>query len=143
MIIDTKFSGQIEINDEDIIYFEDGLLGFEDVKKYVVTNLDEDTPFRSLQSIEKSEVAFIVINPWDIFLDYEIDIDDNELLPLGEVDIKNFMLYTLVTITENRITANLIGPVIINVNSHKGKQIVLYKSNYTTRHDIISLIKKV
>lgn len=143
MIIDTKFSGQIEINDEDIIYFEEGLLGFEDAKKYVVINLDEATPFRSLQSVEKSEVAFIVINPWDIFTDYEIDIDDNELLSLGDIDIKNFMLYTLVTITENRITTNLIGPVIINVNSRKGKQTVLYKSSYTTRHDIISLIKKV
>lgn len=143
MIIDTKFSGQIEINDKDIIYFEDGLLGFEDVKKYVVININEAPPFMCLQSVEGSSAAFIIINPWDVFADYEIDLDDDELLSLGDADIKNLMLYTLVTITEENITANLIGPVIINTNSRKGKQTVLYKSNYTTRHNIMQFLKKV
>jgi len=52
------------------------------------------------------------------------------------------MLYTLVTITPNRMTTNLIGPVIINLTSHKGKQIVLCKSSYTTRHSIMEMVKK-
>lgn len=143
MIIKTKFSGEIDIKHENIITFQDGLLGFSDIKKYVIIDMDLDTPFKCLQSVEKWEIAFIIINPWDVFNDYEIDVDDNDISSLGDSEIDNLMLYTLVTITENKVTANLVGPLIINTASRKGRQTVLYKSSYTTKHDILSLVKKV
>ena len=140
MIIETKFSGQIEINDDDIINFQEGLFGFEDLKKYVVIDIDDF--FKSLQSIEKKEAAFIVINPWDTFKDYEIDINDEELLAFKDKDINNFRVFSILTITEQTMTANLIGPIVINTLSRQGKQIVLYKSSYTTKHNIMQFAKK-
>lgn len=142
MIIDTKFFGEVKIKEEEVIFFNEGLLGFENTRKYVVLNMDEGSIFKCLQSVERKELAFIIINPWDAVKDYEIDIDDNELLSLGSLDLKDFMLYTLVTVTENRITANLIGPVLINISYCKGKQIVLAKSRYNTRYNIMELVKK-
>jgi flagellar assembly factor FliW len=140
LIIDTKFSGQIEINEQDILKFEEGLLGFEDLKKYVLIDIDDF--FKSLQSIDRKEAAFIVINPWDVFKDYEIDINDKELLAFNDKDINNFRVLSILTITQQNMTANLIGPVVINTLSGQGKQIVLYKSNYTTKHNIMQYVKK-
>lgn len=142
MIIDTKFLGEIDIKDEGIINFDEGILGFEGINKYIILDLYDDGIFKCLQSVEHKELAFIIINPWDVFQDYEIDIDDTELLTLGSADIKDYVICTLVTAAENMITTNLIGPVIINMVSHRGKQIVLTKSSYTTRHNILNLIKK-
>jgi len=82
VVIDTKFSGEVEVKDEDVLYFEEGLLGFEDVKKYVIVKLDESGIFSCFQSMDRKEVGFIVMNPWDVVKDYEIDIDDKELLSL-------------------------------------------------------------
>lgn len=142
MIIDTKFLGKVEISGEAIITFDEGILGFEDTRKYAVLDMDENSMFKCLQSVEHPQLAFIIINPWDAVKDYVIDIDDNELSSLGSIDLKDFALYTLVTINQNSITTNLVGPLIINIVSRKGKQVVLYKSSYTTKHNIIELVKK-
>jgi len=61
VIIDSKFFDKIEINPEDIIYFEKGLWGFEDVKRYVLLNIDERGRFKCLQYVDRWEETFIVI----------------------------------------------------------------------------------
>lgn len=143
MVIETKFFGDMEIKDEEIIDFQDGLLGFEDAKGYVLINMAQDEIFKCLQSIDRKEVAFIVINPWDAFKDYDIDVNDGEIESFRDKDVKNFAVYTILTITEERMTANLIGPVIINIKTRQGKQIVLHKSCYTTKHIIKEFAGKV
>lgn len=136
MIIDTKYLGRVDIDDKSIIEFSEGILGFEHLKRFVIINILGTPLFKCLQSVDEKGTAFIVINPWDIFKDYEINVDDKELLSIGSSDSKNLMVYSLLTITPQKITANLLGPVIINYSSQKGKQVVLYKSSYTTRHEI-------
>lgn len=142
MIIDTKFLGEIEIKEEDVLYFEEGMLGFADVKKYVILGLDETGTFSCLQSTERKEVGFIVINPWKVFKDYDIDIDDSELAAFSDKDINNIAVYSIVTVTEKNMTANLLGPVVINAKTRQGKQVVLHSSGYTTKHIIKSFAKR-
>ena len=78
MKISTKFHGEIEINETDIFTFESGIPGFLDEKKFTLLPLDE-TPFFVLQSVTTKEVAFIMMNPFDFFPTYEIDLSQ-ELL---------------------------------------------------------------
>lgn len=141
MILQTKFSGEIDIKDEEIFYFEGGLLAFEEYKRYVLLDINEF--FKCLQSVDKKEVAFIILDPWRIFKDYEADINDEELAGFKDKDINNFLVFTIATVTEERITTNLIGPVILNISSMQGKQTVLNNSNYTTKHTIMESVKKV
>lgn len=141
MIIDTKFLGQVDVDDKQIYNFEEGFLAFEEYKRYVL--LDIDDFFKCLQSVDRKEVAFIIINPWDIFKDYEIDISDEELAVFGDKDINNFLVFSIATITEQRVTANLIGPVVLNISSLQGKQVVMHNSSYTTKHTIMETVKKV
>lgn len=136
MIISTKFFQKVEIEDKEIINFDEGLPGFEDVKRFVVINIKDNELLKCLQSIDRKEVSFIAVNPWDVFKDYTIDIEDKELSLIGDTNIESLKVYSLLTITQRGITANLLAPVIINTAVRKGKQFILYNSKYTTKHTL-------
>ncbi|HBM75094.1 MAG TPA: flagellar assembly protein FliW [Clostridiaceae bacterium] len=142
MVIASKFFGDIEINKDDIIYFEDGLLGFEDVKKFVLIDISEKSSFKCLQSVDRNEIAFIIISPWDVEENYRMDIADEELSSLKDADLSNLLVYSIVTISQDGMTANLIGPVILNMKTKMGKQVVLNDSKYNTKHVIKGFEKK-
>jgi flagellar assembly factor FliW len=142
LIIKTKFFHEIEVEDDSMIQFKQGLLGFEDVKGYVLIDMDDKGFFKCLQSIDSKDTAFVVINPWTVFKDYEIDIDDNDIDELGSSDINDYAVYSVVTIGSQSMTANLIGPLVINVKTGLGRQFVLHNSAYTTKHIIKSFEKK-
>lgn len=136
MIISTKFFQNIEIEDNDIIDFDEGLPGFENVKRFVVINIKDNKLLKCLQSVDNKEVSFIAINPWDVFKDYNINIEDKELSLIGGTNIDDLKVFSLLTITQKGITANLLGPIIVNTAERKGKQFVQYNSKYTTRHTL-------
>ncbi|KPU44663.1 flagellar assembly factor FliW [Oxobacter pfennigii] len=142
MVIDSKFFGQIEAADEDIIYFEEGLLGLEDVKKFILVDIEGESSFKCLQSADSQEIAFIVISPWEVEEGYQVDIDDEELITLQDNDLSDIFIYSIVTLSQDKMTANLIGPIILNTKTKRGKQIVLNNSKYTTKHIIKYFAKK-
>lgn len=135
--------GRVEIDDKNIVYFEEGLLGFEDLKRYVILDMGENTIFKCLQPVDCRDVAFVIISPWDVIADYEIDVDDNYIYSIGEKDPGSLAVYVILTIKPESITANLVGPVIINTKTMQGRQVVLENSRYNTRHSILNLRKKV
>jgi len=138
MNIQTKFFGETEINEESIINFSDGVLGFENNKNYIILNLFDNNSFVCLQSTTDSNTAFIMVKPWDFFADYEANIPNEDL---NEIDIKNqeeIALYSIVSIPNDlkEATANLLAPVVININKKEGKQYVLREEKYSTKHFI-------
>lgn len=140
MIIESKFFGQIEIEDQHIINFENGVPGFEEYKKYVILNIEGSEVFKCLQSIEERKVSFIIVNPWDVIDDYEIDIKDSETESIAENDLSNIFIYSIVNISEDRVTCNLMAPIIVNAKTHNGKQFVPQNSKYSIKHSIIKKI---
>ena len=72
----SRIDGEIEYNENEIIYFNKGLLGFEKCKKYVLKDLDEYKPFKILQSIDDENVGMIVISTYDFFKDYDIKLNE-------------------------------------------------------------------
>ena len=79
MIIQTKYLGEVEISEEQILHFPKGVLGFENHYDFVILDIFENHHFKILQSLKHPEIAFFIINPWDFFNDYEVDIPDEEL----------------------------------------------------------------
>lgn len=138
MKIKTKYFGEIEIEEENIIDFFQGIPGFEELKKFVLLDIPDQNNFKCLQSIEE-EVAFLLINPWEFFSNYEFDLSDMEL---GELDIKKekqMIIYNILTIPNDpkKMSANLLAPIVINVDAMKAKQVILYNSSYGTKHYIL------
>lgn len=137
--LNTRNFGKIEIDEESIIEFPNGIPGFEDRKKYVlINNPDEENPFQWLQSVDNSDLAFVVINPFLVKFDYDIVLPESAIEILKIEDEKDIALYTIVVVPENieEMTTNLSGPIVINVKERLGKQIALDDSRYSTKHYI-------
>lgn len=144
MKIITKHFGEIEIDHEKIINFIDGIPGFDDQKRFIIIdNPDETVPFKWLQSIDEPELAFVIINPFVFKEDYEFDLPKHVIDKLKIKEEKDVLVYSIVVIPEDitQMTANLLGPLIINTNEMLGKQIVLDDNRYTTKHYILENAK--
>lgn len=140
----TKHFGEIEINEEDIITFNEGILGFEEYKKYVIIdNPDQEVPFKWLQCIDEPDLSFVIINPFIFRSDYEFTLSDNTLEKLKIESENDIAVFTIVVVPDDitKMTANLQGPIIINTNKKLAKQIILENSNYKTKHYILEEMK--
>lgn len=136
MKIDTKFFGEVEISNNDVINFYNGIPGFEDYKKYVIFSIDENSILKCLQSTENKNVCLVIINPWDYFSDYQVELSDEEIKNLEIEKEEDVQVYNVLTIRHDRITANLLAPIIVNVLKKKGKQIILSNTDYKIRQEI-------
>ncbi|MGF9976243.1 flagellar assembly protein FliW [Viridibacillus arvi] len=127
MQIYTKFLGPVDITEEQIIIFEKGIPGFEDITKYVLLPIQPESPFATLQSIEQQEVGFIVSIPFEFKQDYAFDLAEEDIEELQVTADNDLLTYSIVTLKDpfETSTINLLAPIIINTVKKLGKQIVL------------------
>jgi len=146
MVLKTKHFGNVEINEEDIIIFDKGMPGFESSKKFVILHkVEEDNPFKWLQSVEDGKLAFVVISPQVFKEHYEVKIDQASSDEIEIEDLKDILVYSIVTIPEeiSKMTANLKAPVLINAKKNKGCQLILDDERYEFKHSIVEEMKKL
>lgn len=143
MIVQTKFFGNVEFDEKAFIFFNQGLLGFPEERKFVIFDLPRQPKIKCLQSTAEKEVAFLVINPWDFFPDYDIEIEDRDVEELDVKEPSEAVVYNILTVgSEGKtVSANLLGPIVINSRTRTGKQIVLQNSPYTTKHYLNAKVK--
>ncbi len=141
MQIKTKTMGLVEISEEQLIKIPAGIFGFEDYTEYALIDC-RIKPFIWLQSLDESALAFLMIDPFIINPDFEVDIDDKELGKIGIKDPSDVLVMTIVTVPNDGspVTANLRGPVIINKKTHEGMQAILNDPKWTTKFDIVSAL---
>ncbi len=142
MKIHTKPYGTIEVDDRQFIEFPFGIFGFENLKRYVLLDAEQQ-PFYWLQSMDVQEIAFILINPYLFRPDYTVDVSDEDLSEIGLDDPDEALVFAIVTIPEkqSRMTANLQGPVIINRANRKGRQSISTGEKWRTKHYILDELK--
>lgn len=141
MQISTKFLGEVEIQESEVITFEGGLPGLPDYEKYALLSLDADLPLALLQSTEESQVGFIVAFPFAFKQDYAFDLTEEDKDSLQIEQEEEVLTYAIVTLKETFTdsTLNLLAPVVINAKKKLGKQIVLSNSDkYPLRYPIQS-----
>jgi flagellar assembly factor FliW len=140
MFLKTRIFGEIEINENAIVSFFEGMPGFEEVKKYIILGTgDEKSPFKWLQSVDKPEVVFAVVDPFLFKKGYDINLNHDVVKKLQIENENDVLVYAIVVVPEDisKISANLKAPVIINVKNSKGMQVVLDTDSYSVRHYII------
>ncbi len=147
MLLNTKNFGQIEIDENKILTFEDGLPGFLDCIHYILlTNDDkEQRPIWWLQCTDKGNVAFPVLNTFAVLENYRPEVDDETLALLGEFKNSDELIVCNVLVVPqdiNNITVNLKAPIIININTKRGMQIEVRNKEYTVRHNLYQEIEK-
>ncbi len=144
MTVKTTRFGEIEIEPEKIVTFKDGIPGFEEETEFIIIPYDEDSPFFLLQSARTDYLAFLMTDPFKFFSDYEFSIDDENMKSLGIKKAEDVAIFSMVTVRGGDVksmTANLVAPVVLNIRNNQGRQIVLEKSPYNTKHRLFKEAK--
>jgi flagellar assembly factor FliW len=130
--------GEFDIRQESVLTFPTGLLGFPESHRFVILDHDTDVPFKWLQSLDEPGVAFVVIDPALFHASYHVDISSDALNEVKGVEQDELILSVLLTIPSDDptgITANLRGPVLMNLRTKLCKQLVL-SDEYPTRYPL-------
>lgn len=143
MKLNTSRFGEIEVNEEEIITFSDGLFGFEDIKKYIIFQMEDDNPLMWMQSIEERSLAFILIRPFEFNPNYSLQLSDNDVEELGLTSPDDSDIFGIVVVPEDpsKMTANLQGPVVINRVLKKGKQVISTSPKHKLKHFVLDEMK--
>lgn len=144
MIIETSRFGRVELKKEELLTFPEGLLGFSDLRTFVLLDDPSDEIFAWLQSCESPAIAFPVLEPELFAPAYKVNLTrgDLEALKLNAADQARF--FTIVTIPEDptQMTANLKAPIIVNVEAKTGRQCVLQDNNLAIREPIFAKLQQ-
>ncbi len=138
MRIETKAYGPVEIDERQRLHFPGGIIGFEQFKNYALLDARQQ-PFYWLQSLDVVEVAFVLIDPRIFRPDYRPDVPGEDLAELGQEEEGDLLVFSIVTIPENqnRMTANLQGPLLINRKKRIGRQSISLNPEWRVRHVIV------
>lgn len=139
----TRF-GEVEIAPEDILEFAEGLLGFGQLRRFVLIDDPNDEIFAWLQSCESSEIAFPVLEPELFTSNYQIELSKSDLEALNLKSVKESRLMTIVTIPSDPtlMTANLKAPIVINATMRMARQCVLQDNALPIRESIFAKLQQ-
>ncbi len=138
--MDTKQEESLNTGNRNIIHFEEGILGFEDVKEYLLYHEDDSDIIWNLQSADSDIPSFIVIDPYAVLSDYRPEFTKADLDYFDETDMTNLVLLVVAVIRPNlaESVVNLKSPIVIDVNTRKAKQIILENSDYPIRYKLFA-----
>lgn len=139
MRVKSEQLGVIEVEETKIIRLPDGLLGFPEITRFALIEASDDGTYFWLQALDNPELSFLSLIPWGFFPDYEPEISDADQAVLELDSPEQALVLCLITISDDAVTANLLGPVIINSISGTGRQIVLERTDYSTRAELAQL----
>ncbi|MFD2655570.1 flagellar assembly protein FliW [Gracilibacillus thailandensis] len=144
MRIKTKYFGEVDVKEEEIIHFPQGIPGFLEEKEFVLLSFEESGLFQVLQSTNGMDPAFVVVDPFLFVKDYQFKLDDTTLEQLEINEEKDVLVLAIVTVKDplTSSTANLHAPIIINQTKKVAKQYITKNQNYTTREAIFIATSK-
>ena len=118
VLIQSERFGDVDCEESSTLTFPHGLLGFEDQSSFVIVPVGD---------------AFLVTAPHFFFEDYAPEVNDKDLEELDLRDESETLLLCLVTISDDDITANLLGPLVVNTRTRRARQVVLSEARWSTR----------
>lgn len=122
----TRF-GDVSVDEGRVFAFAEGLLGFPTATQFLALDVDDASDIYWLQCVNDGALAFLAISPWAYFPDYTPEIDENDQVALGLDRADDATLLCLLTVDRDAdlITANLLGPIVLNTTLRRGRQVVL------------------
>jgi len=137
--IETTRFGRLEVDDERIITFGRGLLGFPDHTRYALIQTGSENYFFWLQCVDEPSLAFVVTDPSIFFKDYQVAIKSETQADLDLADLGMAQVFVICNKVGDWLTGNLLGPIIVNAQTRVAQQIVLTEKKWSTRHPLLQL----
>jgi flagellar assembly factor FliW len=139
MEIETTRFGRLSVDDERIITFPRGLLGFPDYTRYALIQTGEENYFFWLQCVDQPNLAFVVTDPSIFFKDYEVPLREETIQELSLKDLSFSQVFVICNKVDAWLTGNLLGPIVVNAENRLAQQVVLTDKKWTTRQPLIQL----
>lgn len=139
MQIQTTRFGVVEIDDQRIMSFPKGMVGFPNCQRFALIQTNDEGVFFWLQSVDRPELAFVVCDPRTFVPDYRVPVKLEELQLIELEAPEDAQVLVIVNKVDELLTGNLQGPLVINARNLTGKQLVLSDKRYTTRHPLMEL----
>lgn len=131
--IDTRF-GQVEYDPDQLLHFPAGLVGFPDLRNFIVMPNKKKGPLFWIQSVDDPDIAFVLTDPRNFFLDYGVmpDTSERHMLQIAEED-ECFPLAVVTVPKDDPITLNLRAPILFAPNTNRAIQIILDNPELLTK----------
>ncbi len=138
MQLKTSRFGEVTVEESAVISFPEGVVGFPDVRRFVIFDGPEGTPFKWLQAVDRPELAFVICDPALFKPDYQVGATKEHLASLKLAKPEDAVICVILSVPTDpwKMTANLLGPVVFNAESKLGRQLVLSGPEYTTKHPV-------
>lgn len=148
MLIKTKHFGEINLDEDKIITFDEGILGFTDCKRYAIiydNESGERPDITWLQNIEEPNLSIPVISPFLIRPDFNPTVEDALLSSLGNITADNLVVLVSVTVPNDvsKISANLKAPFVINAETKRGCQVIVDDADYEIKYYFYDQLKAI
>ena len=140
MLIHTVNFGDLEVPEDRVISFKEGLPGFPQIHKFAVLEREELKPFQYLQALDDPPISLFIINPFLIDPTYEFRLTETDMEDVNSTSPAEMTVYAVATIPEdpNGATLNLMAPIVINEKDRCGKQVILHDSKYSVKHPLFN-----
>ena len=143
MEIQTSRFGRMTIDEERVMTFPRGLLGFPDHNSFALVQTGEENYFFWLQSMDDPNLAFVVTDPAIFFKDYQVPVREETSTELQLTDPNFLQMFVICNKVGDWLTGNLLGPILVNANNRLATQVVLTEKKWTTRQPLLRLQAEV
>lgn len=138
--VKTRHFGVLQVKPEQIIFLDPGLLGFGQYHRYILVEHQRESPFLWLQCLDNPDLAFVVTDPLCLLREYspaQLARVIEEMQPDRPEDVKVLVILTIPPGKPREMTVNLMGPVVINLKTRQGRQLVVEDQRYSHKHRVL------
>ena len=134
----TRF-GELQVDESAVFTFPMGLLGFGKLRRFIVLDHREDSPFKWLQSVEDPDLAFIISDPLFFKRDFHVSVRRQEIAIIEAVADEDLVLSVIMTVPQDpqQMSANLLAPLIFNVVNRRAVQYVLTDARFPVKYFVL------
>jgi len=143
MEIRTSRFGVITVDEDRLMTFPRGLLGFPDHRRFALIQTGHGNYFFWLQSVDEPGVAFVVTDPNTFFKEYDVPLRNETFEDLAFTYSKYAQVPVICNKVDDWLTGNLLGPIIVNGENRMAQQVVLTEKKWTTRQPLLRLASEV
>lgn len=144
MQVNSRIFGMIDIEEEKLIHFVNGIVGFPELTDFaLIHDAEKEGGIQWLQSMQEPKFAIPVMNPLDVLNTYNPQVEDELLKPLGELTQDDMLVLVTVTVPKDltQMSINLRGPIVINASNKKACQVIAEGEEYPVKFKIYDILK--
>ncbi len=131
--INTRF-GEVEYDPENLLHFPAGLIGLPNLRHFIVMPNKKQGPLFWIQSVDDPDIAFVLTDPTNFFLDYQLVPETSERQSLHLEENDDCFILTVVTVPpDQKITLNLAAPILFAPKTNRAIQVIIENSNYSSK----------